>query len=108
MKIVICLLLVGLMFTSLAMADDFKIEKEGEKYRITTYAMVEEADSDKLIKVKTGAMATTKLNLEGLLKRVNDNIAKLEQQLAQSQIAKDNIQSRIDTITGIELNDEAK
>jgi len=101
-KVVILLITILLFCSSLAMADDFKIEKEGDKYRIISFAMVEEADSDKKVKVKAEVVVTDKRNLENLLKRINDNIAKLETNLAQSRVAKDSIQSRIDVITGME------
>ena len=107
-KVVILLITILLFCSSLAMADDFKIEKEGSKYKITTYAMVEEADSVKQVKVKAGAMTTTKGNLERFLKEIDQNITKLQSDLVLVQIAKDNIQSRIDIITGIELNEKTE
>jgi len=108
MKRIICLMIVMVLCSSLVFADDFKIEKEGNKYKITSFAMVEEANTDKLVNVKAGVITTTKGNLERFLEEINQNIVKTQSDLVKIQAAKDNVQSRIDTITGIELNDEAK
>ena len=102
MKKMLILITIFAICSSSAFADDFKIEKEGEKYKITSFVMAEEADTTKKVKVKAEIIVTTKGQLEELLRRINDNITQLQSNLTQSQAAKENIQRRIDIITGME------